>query len=90
MTIRDRVIEVLRKSKLSTTSLEKETGIDRYIWANLKKKNQRVNEDHMEAINKLFPQFTYWIQTGKTIPEAGQISPDVEETRLSLKQGKAG
>ncbi len=90
MHIRRRLNEVLQWSELSTTDLEKKTGIDRYKWANIKKNNQRVNEDHLEAINKLFPQFAYWLVTGETLPEAGQISPEIEERRIGLKQGKAG
>lgn len=41
----------------------------------------RVNEDDIEAFNKAFPQFAYWLTTGKTIPEAGQISPEMEKVR---------
>ncbi len=90
MNIRDRAIEILDKSNMSNTELEKKTGIDRYKWGNLRNKKQRINEEHIEIINKLWPEYAYWLTTGKTIPEAGQISPEIEETRNNLKTaGKA-
>lgn len=30
-----------------------------------------------------FQKYTLWLMTGETAPEAGQISPDVEERRLA-------
>jgi hypothetical protein len=81
MTIHDRTIQLINWSGKSTADLEKETGIDRYKWGHIKNKRQRVNADHIEAITKLWPEFAYWLTTGKTIPEAGQISPETEEIR---------
>jgi len=65
------------------------TGIDRYKWGNIRGRKQKVNEDYLEALNQAFPQFSYWIMTGQTIPEAGQISPEMDKARSenSLKTG---
>jgi hypothetical protein len=65
--------------------MEKLTGIEEYKWGNIEKGTQKVNEDHIEAVAKHWPEFAYWLVTGKTIPEAGQISPEIEETRRNLK-----
>jgi hypothetical protein len=77
--IRDRLLQVIDLSGLSPRELEQQTGVDRYIWQNVKAKKQRVNEDHLEAVFRIWPQFAYWIATGQTMPEAGQISPDMEK-----------
>ncbi len=85
--MRERIIQVIDKSGLSKEELEKATGISFYKWNNLRTKKQRANEDHLEAINKNWPEYSYWVMTGETIPEAGQISPELEETRKRLKTG---
>ena len=86
--IRERLLEVIEKSGLSASELEERTGIKAYTWGNLKTGKQRANEDHIEALNGLFPEYAYWMSTGKTLPNAGQISPEVEEIRQKLE--KAG
>ncbi|MGZ4991791.1 MAG: DNA-binding protein [Methylobacter sp.] len=72
---------------LSNPVLERHTGIKSTIWANVRNGKSRVNEDHLEAVNKMWPQYTYWITTGLTLPEAGQISPEIEEARKNLSMG---
>lgn len=84
--IRDRLLEVIDKSGMSATELEKRTGIKAFTWGNLKTGKQRANEEHISALASLFPEYAYWITTGKTLPDAGQISPEVEETRQKLEQ----
>ncbi|MFA5016209.1 MAG: DNA-binding protein [Methylobacter sp.] len=72
---------------LSNPVLERHTGIKSTIWANVRNGKSRVNEDHLEAINKMWPQYSYWITTGQTLVDAGQISPEIEETRKNLSTG---
>ncbi|MCL7422868.1 MAG: DNA-binding protein [Methylobacter sp.] len=80
------MIEVIDKSGFSPSELEEKTGIKRFTWGNLKTGKQRANEEHIEALVKLWPEYAYWITTGMTLPEAGQISPEMEETRKKLDQ----
>ncbi len=79
--IKDRMIELFNVLEVSSRDMERSTGIDRNKWSNIRGGKQRVNEDHIEAICKIYPQFAYWLTTGKTIPEAGQISPEIEVAR---------
>ena len=87
--IRDRIIEIFDVLDLTSKRMEELTGIDRYKWGNIRGRKQKVNEDYLEALNQAFPQFSYWIMTGQTIPKAGQISPEMEKARStnSLKTG---
>lgn len=87
--MRDRIIELFDALELTSKKMEEITGIDRYKWGNIRGRKQKVNEDYLEALNEAFPEFSYWIMTGKTIPEAGQISPEMEKARKenSLKTG---
>lgn len=44
-------------------------------WRNLKNTATRVNEDHLEGLKKICPQYIYWVMTGEELPESGQIKP---------------
>lgn len=44
----------------------------------------------LQSITKTWPQYTMWLMNDEVIPEAGQISPEIEDTRKKLKTaGKA-
>ena len=79
--IRDRIIILLDFMGLSNHKLEKKTGIPRTTWGNLRNRRGRANEDQIMAIVNLWPEYAYWLTTGQTILEAGQISPEIEEAR---------
>lgn len=81
--IRDRIIELFDYLEITSKHMEELTGIDRYKWGNIRGKKQKVNEDYLEALAKVYPQYAYWLITGNTIPEAGQISPKLEKTRAA-------
>lgn len=87
--IRDRLIELFNVLEISSRDMEQATGIDRNKWANIRGGKQRANEEHIEAVCDLYPHFALWLVSGRTIPEAGQISPEMEKTRKenSLKTG---
>jgi hypothetical protein len=86
-TIRDRAIKALDFTALKNPGLEAKTGIKATDWSALRNKRVRLNEDHIEGLKKITPEFIYWIMTGETLPEAGQISPEIEETRQNLSTG---
>ena len=86
-TIRDRAIIALDFTMLKNPALESKTGLKAMDWANLRNRKVRLNEDHIEGIKKLNPEFIYWIMTGETMPECGQISPQIEESRKKLNTG---
>ncbi|UDL05727.1 DNA-binding protein [Marinobacter sp. CA1] len=87
--IRQRFIDFFNYTETTSKEMERLTGIDREKWNAIRAKRRRVNEDDIEAFNEAFPQFAYWLTTGKTIPEAGQISPEIEQARKEneLKTG---
>ena len=87
--IRERLIDFFNLQEVTSKDMERLTGIDRDKWNAVRARRRRVNEDDIEAFNEAFPQFAYWLTTGKTIPEAGQISPEMDKARKenSLKTG---
>lgn len=84
MDLQDRLKLLIDHSDLTPTTLEKETGIDRMRWSNIKRRHVRAGAPEIEAAGKLWPEYAYWLVTGMTQPEAGHISPEIEETRKQL------
>lgn len=87
--LRNRLIKVIDFKGETPKTMEEKTGIDRAKWSNIKRKDPiRATEEHFEAVYKLWPEYALWISTGIERPEAGQISPELEDIREKLQ--KAG
>mgnify|MGYP000022800954 CR=1 FL=1 len=82
--LKERFNTLLDYEGLTNPVLERKTGIKKTIWGNIRNGKSRINEDHIEAINKLWPEYAYWLSTGKTYAEKGDISPELEEQRQKL------
>lgn len=63
------------------TEFSEKTGLESKTLKNLFHKQQRVNEEHIDAICKAFPEYKHWLVFGETDPEKGQISPELEDVR---------
>lgn len=85
--IRERMIILLDFIGLKNPKLEEKTGIPKTTWQNLRNRRGRANEEQISAVVNLWPEYAYWIVSGSTAPECGQISPELEKIRVSLKTG---
>lgn len=63
------------------------TGIKSGQVSSIENNRQKLYGWQIEAISTKWPEYTYWLATGKTIESAGQISPELEEARQNLKTG---
>ncbi len=91
MSIKERALALIEVKGVSPKQLEGLTGIDRYRWQNLKnKEGQKATEEHLEALVGLWPEYAYWLVTGKTLPKVGQIEPTLatELKMVAEDQGK--
>ncbi len=68
----------LRKYK----ELEEMTGINATSWRDVCLERKRATAEHLEAIGRLWPEYSLWLLTGKTQPEAGQTSPELEQLKI--------
>jgi hypothetical protein len=59
-----------------------EIPVDR--WKNIRCGRVRASTEELDACTALWSEYAYWLITGNTLPEAGQISPEIEETRKNL------
>lgn len=83
--IKDRLISLF-DSKRTSVWFEKETGIDRYRWGNIRNGKARLSDAEIEAVVKVFPQYALWLVTGTTAPECGQTSPEFDEINRNDEQ----
>ena len=87
--IKDRLISLF-DSKRTSVWFERETGIDRYRWGNIRSGKARLSDAEIEAVVKLFPQYSLWLVSGEIAPECGQVSPAYEEANRNLTGQNAG
>ncbi|EME5359738.1 hypothetical protein [Pseudomonas aeruginosa] len=87
--IKDRLITLFNKERTSVW-FEKQTGIDRYRWGNVRNGKARITDAEIEAVIEIFPQYALWLVTGKVAPESGQTSPEYDEANRNLKEQVAG
>ncbi len=53
---------------------------------NIEMGRQRAHEELITAVADNWPHFAYWLVTGLTQPEAGHVSPEIEEVRKKLER----
>ncbi|WP_440467311.1 DNA-binding protein [Pseudomonas sp. YH-1] len=87
--IKDRLITLFNKERTSVW-FEKETGIDRYRWGNVRNGKARITDAEIEAVIALFPHYALWLVTGEVAPESGQTSPEYDEAHRNLAGQDAG
>lgn len=76
-------IRILREAlQLTRDQFSAKTGIGSNQLTNIEQKKQKAYAWHIEQIAQRLPEYALWLTTGKTIPEAGQISPDMERVEL--------
>ncbi len=66
------------------------TGIAKGTLVHIETGEHEPNLKSVKAVTNTWPEYTLWLMNDQVIPEAGQISPEIEEERINLKQGKVG
>lgn len=87
--IKERLITLFTEKKTSAW-FEKETGIDRYRWGNIRNGKARLTDAEISAVVELFPNYALWLVSGKIAPEIGQTSPEYDEAHSNLDKQSAG
>lgn len=87
--IKDRLISLFNSERTSVW-FEKQTGIDRYRWGNIRNGKARLSDAEIDAVAKIFPQYALWLISGNIAPECGQTSPEYDEANQNLSNHNAG
>lgn len=82
----ERIRQIREKLGLGRQAFADQTGIEKKTIENIELGKQKVYAWHIEAIAAKWPQYAYWLVTGQTIPEAGQISPNDAENIPKKKE----
>lgn len=88
--MRERILAILARKKLTAKRLEQISGIDRERWYALRRGSRRVNEDDIKVIVEVAPEYALWLVSGKIAPECGQTSPEYDEANEKLPNTNAG
>ncbi len=75
-TAEDRALLLLNKISLKNLAEVNSTAYRR--WQNIKRGRARFGINEAEMLAEIFPQYAYWILTGRVDVEAGHISPKME------------
>lgn len=84
----NRIELIKRLHKLSFKDLEKITGTKSRRWQNIFANQAKLYEEDLQGIYNKYPQYIYWLATGKERPEYGDISPMTEITNKNLQETK--
>jgi len=77
-------IRLVRQAEgMAQTAFANEVGINIGTLRNYEQGRTKVNIDELAKIttHPRFKKYTLWLMTGDTAPEAGQISPEIEQER---------
>lgn len=83
-TINQRVRELRDHLGYGRQEFADKTGIKKATVENIERELQKINGDQISAIVETFPEYAYWLATGKEIPEAGQLSPATKATQDNM------
>ncbi len=80
-------VRILRDAlDLGRHAFAEKTGLKKQTIEHIEMERQKINGEQLQAIGNQFPEYRYWLAYGETLPEAGQISPELEEIREKLNQ----
>lgn len=79
MEMRERIKTLIKAEASPRTPwvhMEQLTGIRASTWQNFDRGRQRANDEMLEALGRVWPQYAFWLMTGKVDPDNGHRSPD--------------
>lgn len=79
-----RIKELRNHLGLSRDDFAIKAGFKSSQLANIEQEKMLAPAWYIQSISETWPEYGYWIATGKELPSAGQISPMTEETRQKL------
>jgi len=77
----ERIKELVKLNGKTPEQMEEMTGMTLGQWKNLMYGRQDATPAHIAALMRLWPEYGFWINTGESKPEIGQISPEIEQAR---------
>jgi len=82
--VNERIKTLREHLGLGRSEFAKETGLKKDSLQNIEQKKQKVYTWQVQAIASRWPSYKVWLVFGETLPEVGQISPEIEDARRNL------
>lgn len=80
-------IRLIREAETSgRAEFSQVIGIAKKTLEGIEQTGRVPKGDLLEAVCKQWPKYTLWLMTGEVNEEAGQISPEIEKARKTLKR----
>ncbi len=70
--------------KAGFEQLIRESDIGLVRWQTVRYKNIRMSTQELEVLVRFYPQYAFWLASGKIAPEIGQTSPEYDEAQAAL------
>jgi transcriptional regulator with XRE-family HTH domain len=84
MDLKDRIKEIEKVEGLTREELARKIDITYTRLRNLVGGQTKFRMEDLEAISAIYPEYEYWIYTGKELPAGGQISPMTKAAQSEL------
>lgn len=84
--IEERLKALVSMEGMNPAALAAASNIPKDRWQNWYYGKIRAGADMVEAAATIWPQYRYWLISGEVMPEAGQISPEIERKREDSKR----
>lgn len=78
--IAERIRAIREGLGLGRTEFARVLGVSRQTIENIERAHQRAREDVILGIAEHWPQYAYWLVTGKEQATVGNISPETDQT----------
>ncbi|MXS85447.1 hypothetical protein ABO04_05840 [Nitrosomonas sp. HPC101] len=77
-TLEDRLrllITTVTSAERKWKDMERATGIPATSWVDFYRGKKRATAETIEAVSRVWPQYSFWLSTGITDPQYGHVSP---------------
>lgn len=81
--ISEKIRELRESLGMGRQAFVDKTGIPKNTLINIEQGRNDPSYSSIKAILDVWPEYTLWLMNDKTAPEAGQISPEIEEARTN-------
>jgi hypothetical protein len=74
-TILDRFVLLVQVENVKMPWLQEQTGVVASRWNKVKTGQNEMRASDVDALVLVWPEYAYWLVTGKELSEVGQINP---------------
>jgi len=86
----ERLKETLKHEKMSREDLAKKTGMTFTRINNAMNKRGHFRAEEINQIAECFPDFEFWLHSGRERPEKGDVSPMTKTAQSDYREQEGG